>query len=139
MRTSKKQVIFRLIFMILCFIPLVTHAQAVRLKANSVAYRLTDIWGEWNDWSDWESCNIDISINAKSRRILIFSKKMQDYSISKMLPEQTDSNGKSMVFLCVDDEGLVCIVQLRIQHHPSELQLYVKYSNSIFVYDVHEY
>ncbi|WP_140392810.1 hypothetical protein [Parabacteroides sp. An277] len=126
--------------MVLCFIPLVTHAQSFRLKAFGISYKVKDSWGGWSDWTDWKACNIDISVNFNTHRILIFSKETQDYAISEMLPTaRYDENGKSVVMRCVDDDGLICILRLRSQYHPDMIQLYIEYSDMIWVYNVEEY
>lgn len=114
-------------------------AQSYRLRAYELSYKVENDWGGWSDWSDWSSCNIDISFNLDNSRILIFSKETQDYSISNFLGSKTDANGESQVMRCVDDDGLVCTIRLRTQYNPKGLQLYIEYSDMVWVYNVERY
>lgn len=138
MKTLQK--LFIVFFMVFCFtVPLISYAQSYRLKAYELSYKTEDRWGGWSDWSTWESCNINISFNLNTQRILIFSKETQDYSISEFLPSQTDNNGESQVMRCVDGNGLICTVRLRTQYRPRGLQLYIEYRDMVWVYNVQAY
>lgn len=114
-------------------------AQSVRLKAYEISYANVNQWGGWSDWSAWSDCNIDISINFDTERILIFSKETQDYSISKFLDPQTDNNGKSQVMRCIDGNGLICTIRLRTQYSPQALQLYIEYNDFRWAYNIKRY
>lgn len=140
MNTFQKHIILRIIcFSFALFVfPLVVSAQSYRLKAYELSYKTQNEWG-WSEWSEWKTCNIDISFNFDTNRIIIFSKETQDYSISNFLGSETDENGESNVMRCIDGNGLICTVRLRTQIRPKGLQLYIEYSDMRWVYNVSKY
>lgn len=113
-------------------------AQSYRLKAHEVSYKHQNEWG-WSEWSEWNSCDIDISFNFDTNRIIIFSQETQDYSISQFLDKEIDNNGESNVMRCIDSNGLICRVRLRTQYNPKGLQLYIEYKDMAWVYNVTTY
>lgn len=120
---------------ILCSL-VVCSAEVLKLQATSFAYKSQNDYGYWSDWSDWERSSCLIVINGDNDRIDIYSSVPQEYDIYDYEGESSDlEGGTQYTFKCVDDDGLRCSVRFRIQSN-GDAQLYVDYSNAIWVYNV---
>lgn len=89
-------------------------------------------------WGDWHKCNIPISINMEESRIRIFSNKEQDYQVVSDWEDLYDDKGESTYAKCIDSDGLVCRVKIRKQYNVG-FQIYVEYSDLIWVYNIERY
>lgn len=94
--------------------------------------------GYWTEWSDWESSHMLVVISMDRQVINIYSEELQEYDIYEYIGEESDSGGgRSLKFNCVDRDGLRCQVRIRVMSDGQQ-QLYVDYSDVIFVYGIEE-
>lgn len=113
------------------------NAQTYKYKTNSFAYKLYEN-NRWSNWSEWQESNMLVVISLDRDVINIYSDKMQEYDIIDYSGEQKDdSGGTSLVFQCVDREGLRCQIRVRMQTDGYR-QLYVDYNDMTFVYGIDE-
>lgn len=120
---------------ILCGI-LLLHAEALKFNATSFAYKTQNNYGYWSDWSNWESCHILVVLNSDAERINIYSSTPQEYDIYDYLGESYDVDGGTIsTFKCIDAEGIRCTIRFR-QQSDGQWQLYVDYSNIMWVYSI---
>ena len=129
-----KKLLFLCSFLMICGMTIANDV--LKWQATELAYKTTDNWGNWSDWSDWEDVSILVVINTATDRVNIYSSEPQEYDIYDYEPEETDSDGgTSITFHCVDVNGIRCDMRIRVQAD-GQVQLYVDYSNIMFVYNV---
>ncbi len=116
----------RKIMMVFAFLLAVTgtDAQTYKFKTTAFAYKTLGSYG-WSRWTDWERTSMLVVINADRDVITVYSQDPQEYDIVDYQGEETDSNGKSIRYLCV----------LRKQYDGS-IQLYVDFNNIMWVYSL---
>lgn len=90
-------------------------------------------------WGDWEASNVPISMNAEEGRIRIFSSEEQDYQVLKDLGESEGVDWREYEMKCMDNNGLICKVSFRKDYSDGVMQLYIEYSDYIWVYNVRRY
>ncbi len=113
-------------------------AQTHKYYSTEFAYMSQDEAGNWSDWSDWEPSRCLITISMDRDVINIYSETPQEFDVYEYVGEQTDDEGGTSVeFKCVDADGLRCHIRLRRQED-DVLQLYVDYSNLMYVYCLEE-
>ena len=78
-----------------------------------------------------------VVINADRDVITVYSQDPQEYDIIDYEGEERDINGKSIRYLCVNEDGLRCNIRLRKQDDGS-IQLYVDFSDAMWVYSLTE-
>lgn len=123
-----------LIFSLFIFCGMSYANDVIKLQATAYSYKTTNNYGNWTDWSDWTECNILVVI--KNDRVNIYSNTPQEYDIYDSQDAISDGEGGTvMTFKCVDKEGERCDIRIRILASES-VQLYVDYSNFMFVYNV---
>ncbi len=109
-------------------------AEVYKFQATSLSSKYLISGGYWSEWSDWEYCRILVVFHTD--RINIYSNKTQEYDIYDSLGESYDNDGgTTTTFKCIDADGLRCDVRRRIQSD-GEWQLYVDYSDFMFVYNI---
>jgi len=112
-----------------------SFAQTYKYKATEVALKTYEN-GRWSKWSDWEDVNILVVINSDKDVITIYSNQTQEYDIVEYLSEEEDSDGGTQVkWLCVNEDGSRCHIRIRKQSD-GQLQLYVDFSDLMFVYNI---
>ena len=113
----------------------VTYAdEVIKMQATSYSYQSADNKGNWSGWSDWYDCNVLVVI--KNDRVNIYSNTPQEYDIYDSQEAVSDGEGgSSMTFKCVDNDGNRCDIRIRISA-TERVQLYVDYSDFMFVYNV---
>ena len=125
---------FVLLFMCLT---VTVSAQTYKYYTNSFAYKEFEN-GYWSEWSDWKPSHLLVVISFDRQIINIYSEEMQEYDIYEYNGEETDTDGgQSLKFNCVNRDGLRCQIRLRVQKDGSQ-QLYVDFSDVIFVYGIEE-
>lgn len=129
-----KKFLFLLSFFMLCGISVANDI--IKMQATSYAYKATDDYGYWSDWTDWQDCSILVVINAANDRVNIYSNSPQEYDIYNYGEEEYDSEGgTTTTFNCIDSNGLRCDMRIRIQAN-QQVQLYIDYSDAMWVYNV---
>lgn len=127
---------FILLFL-LAFSAVVASAQSLKLNAYELSYRYVDGDGEWSEWSDWEKISILIVFYHDEELITIYSQKTQKYNVKEYVGENEDSDGNSMTFNCVNDDGVNCNIRIRAQKNGVR-QLYVDFEDFSWVYNLDE-
>ena len=123
-----------LLFSFLMLFGVVYSSETLKMQATSLAYKSINSYGNWTEWSQWEDCNILVVI--KRDRVNIYSQTPQEYDIYYYGAEEIDrSGGKVTTYKCIDSNGSKCDMRLRIQTD-GQIQLYVDYSDFMFVYNV---
>lgn len=115
------------------------------IEAQNLKYYTTDFAlkvqyddGSWSDWTDWEDSHCLVNINLDREEINIYSSTPQEFTIYRYEEDSIydDGGGEQLKLFCVDKDGLRCEIRLRI--YEQALQLYVDYSDVIFVYNLVE-
>ena len=107
-----------------------------KLQATSYAYKYLNDYGYWTEWSDWEYSSVLIVINTDNDRINIYSSTPQEYDIYDSEDSYRDKDGGETTTLkCIDADGVRCDVRIRIERSGNR-QLYVDYSNIMWVYNI---
>lgn len=127
---------FILLFL-LVFSAVVASAQSLKFNAYELSYRYVDGDGEWSEWSDWEKISILIVFYHDEELITIYSQKTQKYNVKEYVGENEDSDGNSMTFNCVNDDGVNCNIRIRAQKNGVR-QLYVDFEDFSWVYNLDE-
>lgn len=127
---------FILLFL-LAFSAVVASAQSFKLNAYELSYRYVDGDGEWSEWSDWEKISILIVFYHDEELITIYSQKTQKYNVKEYVGENEDSDGNSMTFNCVNEDGVNCNIRIRAQKNGVR-QLYVDFEDFSWVYNLDE-
>lgn len=127
----------KFILLSLFFFSTLNLAQIKKYTAYSISTR-EDNGSSWNDWSKPEDVDILISINTGDDKIKIYSKVTQIYDIISYKAKETDSDGDNTYpMYCEDADGQNCHVEFVVLNsQDSRLQLYVRYSNVEWVYNM---
>lgn len=126
-----------ILLLILIFSICSIKAQTYKYYTTSFAYKYYEN-NRWTDWSDWERSRMLVVISVDRNLINIYSDTMQEYDIYEYNGEEEDKDGgTSLLFKCVNADGLRCQVRLRVQSDGSK-QLYVDFNDCILVYGLEE-
>lgn len=108
--------------------------EATKLKSTSYSSRFKNDYGRWSEWSKWETT--EVLIVVKEDRISIYSKRRQEYDVIKYNDKYIDPEGDTVLKMsCVDQDGDLCTLRL-ISRKSGTLQLYVDFSDIMWVYNV---
>ena len=113
------------------------EAQTYKYQTTDFAYKTKNSKGYWSDWSDWEEVRCLVSISLDRDVINIYSQEPQEFDIYDQDGKSEDNNGSSFSLRCIDKVGLRCGVRFRKQDN-GVLQLYIEYSDMIYVYCLKE-
>ena len=114
----------------------IVQAEVLKLQATSYAYKYQNDYGYWTDWTDWEYSSVLIVINIDKNRINIYSNTPQEYDIYHVDDSYYDKDGGEIMTLkCIDADGVQCDVRIRIERSGNR-QLYIDYSNAMWVYNI---
>ena len=121
--------------LVLCTLGTFAQSSILWFRTTEFAWKQKE-YGVWSDWSDWEDVSILVVINTATDRVNIYSSEPQEYDIYDYEDEETDyEGGTSITFHCVDANGVRCDMRIRVQAD-GQVQLYIDYSNIMFVYNV---
>lgn len=127
---------FLLLFFMLIGFTMSSYAQSIQwYKATSFAYNQTNSYGNWVGWSDWERSTVQIKFDTSEDIIVIYSPKVQAFAIYDYITPPYDATGTQVGFAAYDGEGVRCHIRLRIENNGNS-QVYIEYSNLIYVYNV---
>lgn len=114
----------------------VAFCQVYKFKAHSASYKYEGKYG-WTKWTEPEETSILIVFNIDKERVTIYSKETQEYDIIKVYDKVVDSDGDDVFrYLCVDKDGLRCNIRWIYLNAQSRWQIYVDYSDMMWVYNV---
>ena len=117
-----------LITLVFLFIPIIPFSQSF-LRAYDLNIGYKNSYGKI-EWAP-ESTPVNILIKAEASKVTIFSKRTQVYRIVKLL----DQNETKSIWLCNDDNGVVCNVFILISSNkPGVLFVGVEYSDVTWFY-----
>lgn len=128
---------YKFILLFLLFLSSLTIAQIKKYTAYSFSTRV-DNGSSWSDWSKPQDVDILISINTDDDKIKIYSKVTQIYDIVKYKAKETDDDGDDTYpMYCEDAKGQNCNVDFVVLNsQDSRLQLYIRYSDMQWVYNM---
>lgn len=129
--------LLKILLLITCFYAQNTQAQVIKKKAVYFTFRILES-GVWSDWEEFVSSDVLIVVDATENRIKIFSKEEQVYDVISSEEPYIDKDGDEFIeFTCIDNEGLRCTVVFSTIYSKGGFeQVYVRYSNFQFVYNV---
>lgn len=104
------------------------HAEATKLKASAISFKLTDDYGNWKKWTNWQNSNALIVIDKD--RIKIYEK---DHTLTFDIVS-TYEDGADIKYRCIDKDGRQCTI--RGHKEGEDLQLYIEYTDAKMVYSV---
>lgn len=79
--------------------------------------------------------SVKIEFNLPNDVIVIHSPVVQAFGIYDTFTPPYDSGGTQVGFVAVDAEGVRCHIRLRIENNGNS-QIYIEYSNLLYVYNV---
>lgn len=82
-----------------------------------------------------ERSTVKIEFNLPNDVIVIHSPVVQAFGIYDTFTPPYDSGGQQVGFVAMDAEGVRCHIRLRIENNGNS-QIYIEYSNLIYVYNV---
>lgn len=94
--------------------------------------------GQWTEWKAFETVDILASLNLEANKIKIYSRETQEYDIISCDEKETDEDGDEYYrMFCEDKDGLNCHIDLYVLNgNDQRLQLYIRYNDFEFVYDL---
>lgn len=130
----KSKVIFFLSLLISTFL----FSQVEKYKAYSLSSNYKE-GTTWSEWSSFEDVDILASINLDDKKIKIYSSETQIYDIITFEPKKVDEDGDFIYKMyCEDSNGNNCYVDLYILNsQDSRLQIYIRYADMQWVYNLH--
>ena len=112
------------------------EAQVQYYKTTAFAMKTKKANGAWDNWTDWKDSSMTLTIDLDEDVVKIYSPKKQVYKITKFVQTINEDNGGIQVeFEFIDQDGDRGHMRLRIEANKNS-QLYVEYSNVIWVYNV---
>ena len=91
---------------------------------------------KWTDWSDWQKSDIKMKIDFDDDMIVIYSEKIQIYSVIENNGTYTDeSGGKQTKFFIIDQDDDYGYIRLRVEKN-GNAQIYVDFADVMWVYNV---
>ena len=85
--------------------------QIVKMRTDSIGYKLQQNDGTWSDWSELKEMSILILLNTEEERVTIFSSEKQVYDLTGGGEIVSNDEGcKWTRFPCVDDRGESCYI-----------------------------
>ena len=111
-------------------------AQVYWYKTTSMAIKAKQN-GYWSNWSDWQQCTIAICMNLDRSLITIYSNNTQYYKIVELGEAPYDDSGKQILFYAIDGDGDRCTVRLRVENATQNSQIYIDFSDVMWVYNVY--
>ena len=127
----------KFLLLIVCvFTCLGMSAQTQWYNSKSYAYKSVNSYGYWTNWSNWQACDVNIKFDLSSDRITIYSNKTQYYKVTHFHGQRYESDGSQQAYFTASDgKGGVATIRLRMEANGNS-QIYVEYSNAMWVYNV---
>ena len=110
-------------------------SQTYYYKTYQFAIKYKTSYG-WGNWSDWQKSNMKMKIDLDEDMIVIYSEKLQVYSVLESMGTYTDdSGGRQTKFYVIDQDGDYGYVRLRIEKNGNS-QVYIDFNDVMWVYNV---
>ena len=124
-----KKIILGIIVVLFTAIP--SFAQIINFKATSVAIK-----EKGYQWSEWKRCNILITFNLKTDKVVIYSKSIQIYKVLTTGENFTDeSGGEQVKYRVIDQDDDLGSMRLRVETNGNS-QIYIDFADVSWVYNV---
>lgn len=121
-------------YLILLLLLISTSGYAQWFKTT--AFASATIINDTYYWGEWEESNVNIHIDAKNEKIIIYSPVIQIYTIYYDAGKYTDNlGGSNWEFYAIDADGDKCHIRLRAKKEGTS-QLYVDFADVAWVYNI---
>jgi hypothetical protein len=98
-------------------------------KYRSIRFSMIDFTKENSVWSEWLDDFTLITFDLEKERFVIYNDEKEIYDVVRLEKETKDKGMTTMEYLCVDEQGLECYINLIIKDSESEFEIEVIYAN----------
>ena len=124
-----KKIILGIILTLFMSIP--SFSQIINFKATSVAIKEVGY-----KWSDWQKCDILITFNLKTDKVVIYSRSIQIYKVITQGQNFIDeSGGEQVKYKVIDQDDDLGSMRLRVETNGNS-QIYIDFADVSWVYNV---
>lgn len=124
-----KKIILGIILALFMSIP--SFSQIINFKATSVAIKEVGY-----RWSDWQRCDILITFNLKTDKVVIYSRSIQIYKVITQGQNFIDeSGGEQVKYKVIDQDDDLGSMRLRVETNGNS-QIYIDFADVSLVYNV---
>ena len=124
-----KKIILGIILTLFMSIP--SFSQIINFKATSVAIKEVGY-----RWSDWQRCDILITFNLKTDKVVIYSRSIQIYKVITQGQNFIDeSGGEQVKYKVIDQDDDLGSMRLRVETNGNS-QIYIDFADVSLVYNV---
>ena len=124
-----KKIILGIILTLFMSIP--SFSQIINFKATSVAIKEVGY-----RWSDWQRCDILITFNLKTDKVVIYSRSIQIYKVITQGQNFIDeSGGEQVKYKDIDQDDDLGSMRLRVETNGNS-QIYIDFADVSWVYNV---
>ena len=108
-----------------------SFAQVINFRATSFAIKEIGY-----QWSDWNRCNILITFNLKTDKVVIYSNSIQVYKVLTQGQNFIDeSGGEQVKYRVIDQDDDLGSMRLRVERNGNS-QIYIDFADVSWVYNV---
>lgn len=124
-----KKIILGIVLTLFMSIP--SFSQIINFKATSVAIKEVGY-----RWSDWQKCDILITFNLKTDKVVIYSRSIQIYKVITQGQNFIDeSGGEQVKYKVIDQDDDLGSMRLRVETNGNS-QIYIDFADVSWVYNV---
>ena len=124
-----KKIILGIILTLFMSIP--SFSQIINFKTTSVAIKEVGY-----RWSDWQKCDILITFNLKTDKVVIYSRSIQIYKVITQGQNFIDeSGGEQVKYKVIDQDDDLGSMRLRVETNGNS-QIYIDFADVSWVYNV---
>ena len=124
-----KKIILGIILTLFMSVP--SFSQVINFKATSVAIKEVGY-----KWSDWQRCDILITFNLKTDKVVIYSRSIQIYKVITQGQNFIDeSGGEQVKYKVIDQDDDLGSMRLRVETNGNS-QIYIDFADVSWVYNV---
>ena len=110
-------------------------AQTIRFKTTSYTSKEYTAYG-WTNWRPYQSSDMLVTMNLDTDIVTIYSPRKQIYKIISYEGEYIDNDGEPvLLYRFIDQDGDMGTMKL-MQRRSGKSELYIQFSNIIWVYSV---
>ena len=108
-----------------------SFSQVIKFQATSVAIKEVGY-----QWSDWQKCNILITFNLRTDKVVIYSRSIQIYKVLTQGQSYIDeSGGEQVKYDVIDQDDDLGDMRLRVERNGNS-QIYIDFADVSWVYNV---
>lgn len=124
-----KKIVLGIILALFMSIP--SFSQIINFKATSVAIKEVGY-----RWSDWQKCDILITFNLRTDKVVIYSRSIQIYKVLTQGQSYIDeSGGEQVKYDVIDQDDDLGDMRLRVERNGNS-QIYIDFADVSWVYNV---